>query len=283
MEVVRTIEALRAAVAAAKSEGKTVGLVPTMGALHQGHLSLIERSKEMDSFTVVSIFVNPTQFGPAEDFTRYPRPFEVDAEKCRKAGVDLIFAPLVEEVYPEGFATYVEVGGVTEMLEGAYRPGHFRGVATVVLKLFTAVEPKRAYFGMKDYQQLKVIQKMVRDLNLNIEIVPVPTFREPDGLAMSSRNAYLNPEERQAALCLYRALNIAREAVDAGERNAETVRQKALDVIQSEPLAKPDYVAVVDPETLMPVDCVDGPVLVALAVRIGNTRLIDNMLIGGQS
>ncbi|HOK52886.1 MAG TPA: pantoate--beta-alanine ligase [Armatimonadota bacterium] len=283
MEVVRTIEALRAAVAAAKSEGKTVGLVPTMGALHQGHLSLIERSKEMDSFTVVSIFVNPTQFGPAEDFTRYPRPFEVDAEKCRKAGVDLIFAPLVEEVYPEGFATYVEVGGVTEMLEGAYRPGHFRGVATVVLKLFTAVEPKRAYFGMKDYQQLKVIQKMVRDLNLNIEIVPVPTFREPDGLAMSSRNAYLNPEERQAALCLYRALNIAREAVDAGERNAETVRQKALDVIQSEPLAKPDYVAVVDPETLMPIERIDGPVLIALAVRIGNTRLIDNMLIGGQS
>jgi pantoate--beta-alanine ligase len=193
----------------------------------------------------------------------------------------LIFAPPVEEMYPEGFSTYVDVGGIAEILEGASRPGHFRGVATIVLKLFAAVEPKRAYFGMKDYQQLKVVQKMVRDLNVKIEIVPVPTVREPDGLAMSSRNAYLDPRERQAATALYRALVAAKEAAEAGERDAEAVRRAALAVIEAEPLASVDYVAVVDPETLQPVDKVAGKALVALAVRIGSTRLIDNMLIGG--
>lgn len=281
VQIVKQIEELRRAVSGAKRAGNTVGFVPTMGALHDGHLALVDESKHENGFTVVSIFVNPTQFGHDEDLSRYPRPFESDAAKCEAAGVDLIFAPSVEEMYPEGFGTYVDVEGITDKLEGASRPGHFRGVATVVLKLFAAVEPTRAYFGMKDYQQLKVIRKMVRDLNVKIEIVPVPTVREPDGLAISSRNAYLDPCQRQAATTLYRSLMAARGAAVAGERNAETVRKKALDVIKIEPLASVDYVAVVDPETLDGVDRIEGQVLVAIAVKIGGVRLIDNMLIEG--
>jgi pantoate--beta-alanine ligase len=281
LQIVKTIAELRRAVSTAKEERKSIGFVPTMGALHEGHLSLIKESKEQNDFTVVSIFVNPTQFGPNEDLTRYPRPFEADAAKCEITGVDLIFAPSIEEVYPEGFSTFVDVGGITEVLEGASRPGHFRGVTTIVLKLFTAVEPTRAYFGMKDYQQLKVIQKMVHDLNLNVEIVPVPTFRESDGLAMSSRNEYLDPGQRKAALVLYRALIAAREAIQKGEKNVESVRQVAMTPINVEPLASVDYIAVVDPETLQPMKKIAGQTLVVLAVRIGSTRLIDNMLIGG--
>lgn len=250
-----------------------------MGALHEGHLSLVRASKEAGDFTIVSIFVNPTQFGPTEDFSRYPRAFEDDAERCRAAEVDLIFAPSVEEMYPEGFGTYVEVEGIADKLEGASRPGHFRGVATVVLKLFAAVEPRRAYFGMKDYQQLRVIEKMVRDLNVNLQIVPVPTLREPDGLAMSSRNVYLSPEERAAAASLYRALLAAKAAALSGERDAWAVRLAAEAAIRAEPLSEIDYVVVVDPETLDPLDRIDGSALVALAVRFGKTRLIDNMLI----
>ncbi|MEN6521841.1 MAG: pantoate--beta-alanine ligase [Armatimonadota bacterium] len=281
MEVAKRIEDLRRIIPAAKQEGRTVGLVPTMGALHAGHLSLIQNSKEHGDFTVVSVFVNPTQFGPNEDYARYPRPIEADIEKCREAGVDVVFAPSVDVMYPEGFGTYVDVEGVTSMLEGAARPGHFRGVATVVLKLFAAVEPTRAYFGMKDYQQLKVIEKMVRDLNVKLEIVPAPIFREPDGLAMSSRNAYLKPEERQAALVLYRALNAAKEAVKNGTKDSAGIYRAVSDIIEAEPLAEIDYVAVIDPETLAPIDKMVDKVLVALAVRIGSVRLIDNMLIGG--
>jgi pantoate--beta-alanine ligase len=282
LEIVETIADLRSIIGTVKKEGRTIGFVPTMGALHEGHMSLVRGSKAKDDFTVVSVFVNPTQFGPNEDFHKYPRPFEADAEKCEAAEVDLIFHPSVEEMYPEGFGTYVDVEGVTEMLEGASRPAHFRGVATVVLKLFAAVEPTRAYFGIKDFQQLKVIEKMVRDLNINVEIVPVPIFREPDGLAMSSRNAYLDPCQRQAALVLYRALGAARDAVAEGEKDAEKVRQAALQVIGVEPLAVVDYVAVVHPDTLHPIEKIEGETLVALAVRIGKTRLIDDMLIGGR-
>lgn len=283
MQIVESIADLRPAVRKAKDDGRVVGLVPTMGALHEGHLTLIRTSVGAGDFTVVSIFVNPTQFGPSEDFQSYPRNFDSDVEKCRESGAEIVFAPSVEEIYPEGFGTYVNVEGLTDILEGASRPGHFRGVTTVVLKLFTAVEAHRAYFGMKDYQQLKVIEKMVRDLNVKIDIVPVQTVREPDGLAMSSRNKYLDLCQRRAALVLYNALKAAREAVKSGEKNAAAVREAALEVIEAEPLAFVEYVAVVDPETIQPLGEIAGKVLVALAVRIGETRLIDNMLIGGRT
>lgn len=284
MLIVEKIADLRKFIELTKDDGDTVGLVPTMGALHEGHISLVRAARARDAFVVVSIFVNPTQFGPSEDLSRYPRPFEADVEKCREAGVDLIFHPSPEEMYPEGFATFVEVGGVTEMLEGEFRPGHFRGVATVVLKLFAAVEPTRAYFGMKDYQQLMVIEKMVRDLNVNVEVVPVATVREPDGLALSSRNVYLSPEERQAALSLYRALTTAKDLAWSGEKDAEAIRQKVLEILQAEPLVSEiDYAAIVDPETLETLDFIETQAVVALAVRIGKTRLIDNTLIGGET
>jgi pantoate--beta-alanine ligase len=282
LEIIERIEDLRRIVRRIRREDKIIGLVPTMGALHEGHVSLIRLAASSNDFTVVSIFVNPTQFGPAEDFERYPRSLDSDLEKCRSTGVDLVFAPTADEMYPSGFGTYTEVEGLTQMLEGASRPGHFRGVATIVLKLFNLVEPHRAYFGLKDYQQLKVIQKMVRDLSLDIEIVPGPTVREPDGLAMSSRNAYLEPRQRQAAAALFQALQAAKARAEAGERDAEAVRQAAEDMLRAEPLADIDYVAVVDPETLQPVGRVRGPVLVALAVRIGSVRLIDSAVISNE-
>ena len=282
MRIVETIPELRRAIS--EVENKEIGLIPTMGALHEGHLSLMRAAKHKNEFVVVSIFVNPTQFGPNEDFSRYPRTFEADVEKCRSVGVDLIFHPSPEEMYPNGFSTFVDVEGITERLEGGFRPGHFRGVTTIVFKLFAAVEPDSAYFGMKDYQQLKVIEKMVRDLNVDVEIVPVPTLREPDGLAMSSRNAYLSEDERRAALALYRSLIAAKELADSGETDAEAIRQKALQMIQAEPLVnKIDYVEVVDPNTLDPVSWITSGAVIALAVRIGKTRLIDNMLIGGET
>ncbi len=262
-----------------KRHGKTVGLIPTMGALHEGHLTLVREAKKRNGLVVVSIFVNPTQFGPGEDFTRYPRPIEDDIEKCRAAEVDMIFAPTPEVMYPQGFGTFVDVEGLTDKLEGEFRPGHFRGVATIVLKLFAAVEPNQAYFGMKDYQQLKVIEKMVRDMNVKLEIVPVPTVREDGGLAMSSRNAYLSPEEREAALVLYKALSDARDQAWSGETDAEAIRQAMIDRIEAEHLAVIDYVAVVHPETLEPIETIEGGALAALAVKFGKTRLIDNMLI----
>ena len=279
IQVTNTIRETRQAIAAARKQGKTIGFVPTMGALHDGHLELMRRAREECGFVVVSIFVNPTQFGPNEDFQRYPRDFDGDARKVESVGSDLIFNPGPEEMYPEGFTTYINLDGIADLLEGASRPVHFRGVATVVGKLFNIVAADKAYFGAKDYQQLKVIQRMVRDLDFPVEIVPVETVREADGLAMSSRNAYLSPEERAAATVLYKALRFAGEQARAGERDGLALERKITELIDAEPLAVLDYAAVVDPETLESVENITGPFLVALAARVGKTRLIDNMLI----
>jgi pantoate--beta-alanine ligase len=279
MRVVSTIAETREAIRAAKAEGKLVGFVPTMGALHAGHLKLMSAARRECGFVVVSIFVNPTQFAPSEDLAKYPRDLESDAAKSETEGVDIIFAPAASGVYPAGFDTFIEVGGCTNTLEGASRPGHFRGVATVVAKLLNIVQPDKVYFGMKDYQQLLVIRRMVRDLDLPVDIVPVATVREEDGLAMSSRNAYLNPEERSAAAVLYRALKSAEDQVKSGGASPMEVQKSLVDLIESEPLATVDYVAVVDPETLALPERIDTRILVALAVRIGQTRLIDNALI----
>jgi len=253
--------------------------VPTMGCFHEGHLSLMRRAREENGFVVVSLFVNPTQFGPSEDFREYPRDLDCDARLAEEVGVDLIFNPSVEEMYPEGYQTCVEVGKLSEGLCGASRPGHFRGVATVVLKLFNIVRPDRAYFGRKDYQQLKVIERMVRDLNLPVEIVGMPIVREPDGLAMSSRNAYLSPEEREAALALSKSLSYAQGLLGKGIVSGEELRRRVEEFIQRETLARIDYVAVVDPETLDRLAEVKDEAVLALAVRIGGTRLIDNALL----
>ncbi len=261
-------------------QGKSIGLVPTMGYFHEGHLTLMRRAREENDFLVVSLFVNPTQFGPNEDYERYPRDFERDRKQAEKEGVDLLFAPSVEDMYPPEYATYVEVTGtLTSVLCGAKRPGHFRGVTTVVAKLFNIVKPHKAYFGEKDAQQLRVIKRMVRDLNFDVEVISVPTVRESDGLAMSSRNEYLSPEERKAALVLWRSLNLARSLVEAGERSADRIISEMRRLIESEPLARIDYIEIVDSETLEKVDRIEGEVLVALAVFIGTTRLIDNMVI----
>ncbi|MDO8682147.1 MAG: pantoate--beta-alanine ligase [Armatimonadota bacterium] len=281
MQIVHTIAEIRKLVGPARAEGKLVGLVPTMGAFHAGHLALMSRARHECGFVVVSIFVNPAQFGPSEDYQKYPRDQKSDAEKAEVEGVDVIFAPSVEEMYPEGFGSYIEVVGLTETLEGAVRPGHFRGVAIVVAKLFNIVAPDNAYFGMKDYQQLKVIQKMVRDLDFDLEIIPVPTIRESDGLAMSSRNVYLDTKERAAATILYRALEFAKERVLEGERYPAALEAAIRRFIEQEPLAKIDYVAVVDPDTLEKLEKIGASVLVALAVKIGKTRLIDNNVIFG--
>ncbi len=261
--------------------GKTsVGFVPTMGYLHEGHLSLVRRCRAENERTVVSIFVNPLQFGPREDFASYPRDLERDAAMLEREGVDLLFCPSPEEMYPGGFDVAVDPGAVAAPLDGTSRPGHFRGVATVVLKLFNQVQAQRAYFGQKDAQQLAVIRKMVLDLDVPVEIVPCPTLREPDGLAMSSRNVYLSPEQRRAAPVLYRALWAARERQAAGERRAEELRSAMRDVLGQEPLAHVDYVSVANPDTLAELEQVEGPALASMAVRIGTTRLIDNLVLG---
>ena len=278
MKIVATITDMREAVRGARAEGKVVGLVPTMGALHAGHVALMRRARQECGLVVASVFVNPTQFEPKDDLEQYPRDLESDAAKAESAGVDLIFAPSAAEMYPPGFDAWVEVGGLTGILEGASRPGHFRGVTTVVAKLFNIVGPDKAYFGMKDYQQLKVIGKMVSDLDFPVEIVPVQTVREADGLAMSSRNAYLSVEERAAATVLHRALKLAEERIKSGERDPDRLRESVTELIRSEPLASVDYVAVVNPETLEPPVWIDGELLVALAVRVGQTRLIDNAI-----
>ncbi len=280
--VVTTIEQVRQAVREARGQGLVIGFVPTMGALHEGHVRLIEECREAAGFVVVSIFVNPTQFGPSEDFQRYPRTPEEDHRKCAEAAASLIFEPGVEAMYPHGLiSTFVEVPVLSGTLEGAYRPGHFRGVATVVMKLFGIVAPDLAFFGEKDYQQLQVIRRMVADLDVPVEIRGVPTVREPDGLALSSRNRYLDPDERRAAICLSAALNAARKAVGAGETDADRVRQILRATIQSERLATLDYAEVADAATLEPLaDLGPGHRAVALlAVRIGSTRLIDNALL----
>jgi pantoate--beta-alanine ligase len=280
------IPSLRTYLRGIRQEGRSVGLVPTMGALHAGHVALVRRAKAECDAVVVSLFVNPTQFGPHEDFAAYPRDLSADQRLLAEEGVWALFAPAAEEVYPPGARTIVEVEGLSSTLEGACRPGHFRGVATVVSKLLTIVQPDAAFFGQKDYQQLLVIERMTRDLHFPLEIVPVATVREPDGLAMSSRNAYLSQSERQAATALYRALKLAQTRIvegarDAETRNASSLRAELEEEIRREPLAQIDYVAVADPENLQPLaDLPQSPVLVALAVRIGKTRLIDNALIG---
>lgn len=279
VKIVHTISEVRHAMSEAGVVGKTVGLVPSMGALHDGHMVLVHRARQDNGLVAVSIFVNPTQFAPSEDLARYPRTLEEDADKCREAGVNLIFAPDAEEIYPEGFDSWVEVNGVTAMLEGEFRPTHYRGVATVCLKLFNIFQPDRAYFGRKDYQQLCVIKKMVRDLNVPLEIVPVDIVREPDGLALSSRNKYLNADERAAALVPSKSLAAAKTAADGGETSAAAIEQIVRATLDSEPLAEIDYAVVVDAETLLPIESIDRPAVVLLAVRIGSTRLIDNALL----
>ena len=280
MRTFQQLSPLRTYLRGIREEGKMVGFVPTMGALHEGHLSLVRRAKADCDVVVVSVFVNPTQFGPGEDFDAYPRPLARDQQLASEAEADAMFSPAVEEMYPSGFQTVVDVPGLGSLLEGAHRPGHFAGVATVVTKLLNMVQPHRAYFGQKDYQQLLLIERVARDLNQTADIVMVPTLREPDGLAISSRNVYLTPDERQAAPVLSRVLRQAEEQIRSGISDPQALIGELAALIATEPLAKPDYIALVDPETLQPVKSLaETPVLVALAVRFGRTRLIDNALV----
>jgi pantoate--beta-alanine ligase len=280
MRTVRTVAELRAALAPARRAGRTIGLAPTMGALHEGHLSLVRRARAECDLVVVSLFVNPAQFNERADLDRYPREERRDAVLAARAGADLLFAPSVEEVYPPGFATSVEVFGVTDRLEGASRgAAHFRGVSTVVAKLLCMALPDEAYFGQKDAQQVVVIRRLVADLNLPVRVESCPTVREPDGLAMSSRNALLSPRERARALALPAALDAARERAEDGERSAEALLDAARDAMRAFEVA-PEYLALVDPETLEPVQALGaGQALLALAARVGETRLIDNLLL----
>lgn len=277
--IVKTIEEVRAQVKAWRAEGLTVGLVPTMGYLHEGHQSLIARSVAENDRTVVSDFVNPIQFGPTEDLATYPRDMERDAALCESTGANLIFNPEPEEMYAPDFCTYVDMDHLTKGLCGKTRPIHFRGVCTVVSKLFHIVQPDRAYFGQKDAQQLAVIRRMVRDLNMPLTIVGCPIIREEDGLAKSSRNTYLSAEERKAALCLSRGLNKGKAAIEAGETDAEKVKAIITAEIEAEPLSRIDYVEIVDWNNLEPVSSTEGSILAAVAVYIGKTRLIDNFII----
>ena len=283
MQILTTIGDFRSARDNVRSAG-SLGLVPTMGYLHDGHLELVRHAREANGTVAVSVFVNPTQFGPDEDMLTYPRDIERDGVLLEEGGCDLLFYPAIEEMYPHGGADiHVVPGKLAAVLEGASRPGHFCGVATVVAKLFNIVQPDRAYFGQKDGQQLVVIRQVVRDLDFPVEIVAVPTVREPDGLAMSSRNSYLSPDERSAATVLYRALMRAQKLHLEGEQDAEVLRAAMLDVLGSEPLATADYVSVANAETLEEMVLVDSDVMVSLAVRIGGTRLIDNVLLGSSS
>ncbi|MBI2868423.1 MAG: pantoate--beta-alanine ligase [Chloroflexi bacterium] len=273
MRLIETITGMKKA--RADMQG-TVGFVPTMGYLHEGHISLVRRSKAENDHTVTSIFVNPTQFGPREDFARYPRDLPRDMSLLEAAGNDIVFAPAGEDMYPPGYNTWVEVLKLTEPLEGASRPGHFRGVTTVVAKLFNIVQPTRAYFGQKDAQQALTLTKMAVDLNMNLEVITLPTVREPDGLAMSSRNTYLTAEERRTAAVLYRALTLGQKLYADGERDAGVIRQRLTDLIRQEPLAAIEYVSVADAGTLEELDAVSPPAIILLAVKVGRTRLIDN-------
>jgi pantoate--beta-alanine ligase len=283
MEVLERIDAVQKRCEDLRLSGKTLGFVPTMGFLHEGHLELMRIAKRHADVVIVSIFVNPAQFGPAEDFDRYPRDTEGDLEKARSVGVDIVFLPSVPEIYPDGYQTKVSVDRLTKHLCGVSRPGHFDGVTTVVAKLFNITKPHIAVFGQKDYQQLTVISRMVRDLNMDLDIVGVPTFREPDGLAMSSRNAYLDPEQRRSALSLKKSLDLARHLLEKGERRAEEVKKAVEGLILSHPHTAIDYVTLCDPVTLEDVETLEAETLLALAVKVGNTRLIDNCLLGGAS
>jgi pantoate--beta-alanine ligase len=279
MKICKTIEEMRSASRDTRREGKRFGLVPTMGALHEGHLSLVRDAKAKSDVVAVSIFVNPLQFGPTEDLAKYPRSFERDGELLEREAVDIVFAPQPEEMYPKGAVTYVTVEGLSEKLCGRSRPGHFRGVATVVAKLFHIVEPDLAFFGQKDAAQATIIRRMVRDLNLPVEIVVCPIVRESDGLAMSSRNAYLSPQERKTALVANRSLTETKNRFDQGERNAIALIAVGKQIVAQEPAARLDYFEIVDPVTLDPMQKLTSPALVAVAVFIGNTRLIDNILL----
>ncbi len=280
MKIIRTIAEMRAITAAARAGGLSIGLVPTMGALHAGHIELARKAKSECGLVVMSVFVNPIQFGPNEDYQAYPRTLDADAAKAEAVGVDYIFAPSAQEMYPREPLAYVDVEKLTVHLCGASRPGHFRGVATVVTKLFNITKPDRAYFGMKDAQQLRVLKRMNDDLNFGIEIVPVPTVREQDGLAMSSRNAYLSGMDREKAVVLSRSLKLAQEMVADGIYNTEKIKSAMRSLILSEvPAAVIDYIEVVDDDTVQPLAQVNGPSLIALAVRIGGTRLIDNVTV----
>ncbi len=278
MKIVSTIEEVRAQVKEWRKEGLTIGFVPTMGYLHEGHASLMDAASENDK-VVVSIFVNPMQFGPNEDLASYPRDLEHDAKVCEEHGVDLIFHPTPEEMYGENFYSYVDMKVLTEELCGLSRPVHFRGVCTVVTKLFNIVTPDRAYFGQKDAQQLAIIKRMVKDLNQPLEVIGCPIVREADGLAKSSRNTYLSAEERKAALVLSRSIFLGKEMVEAGERDAKKVLAAMTAEIEKEPLAKIDYVKMVDLETMQQIDTIEGGILTAIAVYIGKTRLIDNFMV----
>jgi len=279
MEVAKTIESVRALVRAARSGGKKIGFVPTMGALHRGHISLIEAAKQQTDFVVVSIFVNPTQFGPGEDFQKYPRPLEMDLKICRQQGVDLVFTPKSAEMYASENLTWVTVEELSEPLCGQFRPGHFRGVATVCAKLFNIVQPDVAFFGQKDAQQAIVIKRMVADLNMPLEIIVCPTVREPDGLAMSSRNQYLSPSQRKDAVYIYKSLQKSQQMIDHGIKDVRRITAGMQKILNQVPSMKIEYVSIVDAETLQSLDRIGGRILAAMAVRIGSTRLIDNILV----
>jgi pantoate--beta-alanine ligase len=277
--VTELVPQMRGIVRNAQQRGSRVGLVPTMGALHAGHVSLIQAARLQCDFVVVSIFVNPTQFGPQEDFAKYPRNLDADLKLCAEAGADVVFHPSVETIYPQGFATHVDVTGLSGLLEGKFRPGHFRGVTTVVLKLFNIVQPDIAYFGQKDYQQQTIIRRMCAELNLPIEIRVCPTVREPDGLALSSRNAYLAAEERRSALSLSKCLRLAQERLAGGERDLARVRSEMFEVLTKTSRVRAEYATVIHPETLEEVPEVLPKLVAVVAARVGTTRLIDNLII----
>jgi pantoate--beta-alanine ligase len=279
MKIYDTIGAMRVASHARRTAGKTLGLVPTMGALHEGHLSLIRAAKTQCGLVAVSLFVNPLQFGPGEDLAKYPRDFDRDRALLEREGVDFLFAPAVEEMYPTGAVTYVTVEGISDKLCGRSRPGHFRGVTTVVSKLFNIVQPDLAFFGQKDAAQVAIIRRMVRDLNIPVRIVTCPIVREPDGLAMSSRNAYLDPQQRKAAAILYRSLMKVEKAFDQGEHKASELIKEGKRTLSTHPAMLLDYLEIVDPETLDPIDDVSSRALVAVAAFLGKTRLIDNLVL----
>ncbi len=280
MKVIETIDAMQKECEELRLSGKTIALVPTMGFFHEGHLELMRVGKRLANIVAISIFVNPTQFGPSEDFAAYPRDMEGDLAKARDVGVDLVFAPPVEEMYPARYQTKIAVEELTKRLCGLSRPGHFDGVTTVVAKLFHIAKPHFAIFGEKDFQQLTVVKRMVKDLDMDIQVIGVPTYREPDGLAMSSRNSYLGPEERKSALCLKKSLDLASQMFRQGERNSQNLITAIEELILSHPFTEIDYISICDPMTLEDVDRIENEALLALAVKVGKARLIDNCLIG---
>lgn len=281
LQIVHTVEKLRESIEPARRAGQTIGLVPTMGALHEGHLSLVRASKASTDVTVVSIFVNPTQFGEGEDFDAYPRTLEADVAALADTGADLVFAPSAAEMYGDDFSTYVVPGGPAEPLEGSSRPGHFRGVATIVLKLLNQACADVSFFGQKDYQQAAVLQQMVHDLNVPTRLIVMPIVREADGLAMSSRNVYLDPQQRQDATILYQSIQKAVALYDSGERSAASIAEAVEREIRTVESTDIDYIALVDAQSLLPIETIERPAVLALAVRFGSTRLIDNCLLGG--